>query len=93
VLARRSAFVQVIDQSAGAMPGPLQRKLIAEHQSRMDELYTRHCLGEVYVVAPQNRGAMLAVFWMAKPGYPYAFVDTLDEAVAWAQAQLARRGL
>src|SRR5262245_49233117 len=88
VLARKQPFVQVIDQRYGAMPDALQRKLIVEHQTRMDAVYARYCIGEAYVVAPQNRGAMVAVFWMAKPPYPYTFVDTLDEALAWGRARL-----
>jgi len=88
VLARKQAFVQVIDQSHGEMPDALQRRLIVDHQTRMDAVYRRYCRGEVYVVAPKNRGAMIAVFWMAKPAYPYTFVDTLDEALSWARARL-----
>jgi hypothetical protein len=89
VLARGDYFVQVIDQSRGEMPDALQRSLIAQHQERMEAQYTKYCLGEAYVVTPQIRGAMVAVFWLAKPPYPYTFVDTLGEAVAWARTRLA----
>jgi hypothetical protein len=88
VLARRAPFVQVIDQSRGEMPSPQQRALIAAHQAKMDEFYARYCRGEAYVVAPAIRGAMVAVFWIAKPPYPYVFVDSLDEALEWARRAL-----
>ncbi|WP_394822414.1 hypothetical protein [Pendulispora albinea] len=35
--------------------------------------------------------AMIAVFWQAKPLYPYIFVDTLAEAMIWARAHWAER--
>ena len=91
VLARGDYFVQIIDQRRGEMPDAMQRALIAQHQERMKEQYTKYCLGEAYVVTPQIRGAMVAVFWLAKPPYPYTFVDTLGEAMTWAETRLTDR--
>jgi hypothetical protein len=95
VLAKREPFVQIIDQQRGQVPDAMQRALIAEHQGRMDAVYARYCCGEAYVVTAESRAAMTAVFWLAKPPYPYVFVDTMDEAVAWCrtrmqEAQLSR---
>lgn len=89
VLARDAPFVQIIDQSRAQVPDAVQRALIAEHQQRMEDAYRRNCLGEAYVVSTRNRGAMVAVFWLAKPPYPYVFLDTMREATEWAAARLA----
>jgi hypothetical protein len=88
VLARREPFVQVIDQREGSMPDAIQRALIAEHQRRMEDAYRDYCRGEVYIVSKETRQAMTAVFWLAPPPYPYAFVETTPEAVAWARQRL-----
>jgi hypothetical protein len=87
VLSRRRRFVQIIDQRGGTMPDPVQRSLIAAHQSRMRERYSRYCVGEVYVASPETRRAMVAIFWMAPPPYAYAFVESYAEALAWATAR------
>ena len=88
VLSRREHFVQVIDQSRGEMPDAVQRAQIAAHQERMENEYSTYCLGEAYVVTPQSRGAMVAIFWLAKPPYPYLFADGIAEAITWAKARL-----
>ncbi len=87
VLSRCDRFVQIIDQRGGSMD-PVQRSLIASHQGRMKERYEKYCVGEVYVASPETRGAMVAIFWMAPPPYPYAFVETYAEALTWARARL-----
>lgn len=91
VLKRKAPFVHVIDQRRGVMPDAVQRALIAKHQERMDAVYARFCLGEAYIVTPESRAAMTAVFWLAKPPYPYTFVDTMPEARAWAEARIGGR--
>jgi len=88
VLARGEPFVQIIDSSRGEMPDAVQRAMIAAHQRKMDRAYRNLCLGEAYVVSPNIRGAMVAVFWVAKPPYPYTFVENFPAALAWAQARL-----
>jgi len=88
VLSRHERFVQVIDQSRGQQPDPIQRAMIADHQRKMDAAYRDYCLGEVYIAPPAMRGAMVAVFWQAKPPYPYAFVEAVDEAVRWAESRM-----
>jgi hypothetical protein len=88
VLARREPFVQIIDQREGTMPDAIQRALIAEHQRRMEDAYRDYCRGEVYIVSKQTRQAMTAVFWLAPPPYPYAFVETPPEAFAWARERM-----
>jgi len=88
VLARREPFVHVIDQRRGRPVDPIQRALIVNHQVRMEDRYRRFCRGEVYVAPPEMRPVMAAVFSQARPAYPYAFVDTLDEAMSWAAERL-----
>jgi hypothetical protein len=88
VLGRRKPFVQIIDQREGSMPDAIQRALIADHQRRMEDAYRNYCRGEVYIVSKQTRQAMTAVFWLAPPPYPYTFVETAPEALAWAKERL-----
>ncbi len=93
VLQRKLPFVQVIDQARAAAPDAMQRALIADHQTQQEVLYRAYCIGEVYVTSPRIRGAMVAVFWLAKPPYPYAFVDTRKEGIDWARSRLRSHGL
>ena len=88
VLARGQGFVQIIDQRQADSLNALQRSIIAEHQERMDEAYTRFCRGEAYVTDEKMKGVMIAVFWQAKPTYPYRFFAHFDEAQAWAERLL-----
>lgn len=88
VLARQEPFVQIIDQRGGSMPDAIQRALIADHQRRMEDAYRKYCRGEVYIVSLQTRQAMTAVFWLAPPPYPYAFVETGPDALAWAKERM-----
>jgi len=92
VLGRRERFVQIVDQRRGEPPDAVQRALIAEHQKEMEHVYRRCCLGEAYVVSPETQRAMVAVFWMAKPLYPYTFLESLGEAIEWAQQKLKEAG-
>jgi hypothetical protein len=89
VLGRRQPFVHVIDQRRGSMPDAIQRALIADHQRRMEDAYRTYCRGEVYIVSKQTRQAMTAIFWLAPPPYPYAFVETVPEAFDWARERVA----
>jgi hypothetical protein len=88
VLARAKPFVQIIDQRRAEWPNAIQRGIIADHQARMDAVYRKYCLGEAYIVNAEWRKAMTAVFWLAKPPYPYVFLDTFDQATEWANARI-----
>ena len=88
VLGRRKAFAQVIDQRSGRSPDAAQRALIATHQNQQSFAYATFCRGEAYVASKSVRRAMQGVFWMAQLPYPHVFVDTLEEAIAWAQERL-----
>ena len=85
VLAREEPFVQIIDQRKAGALNAGQRALIAEHQSAMDGLYARFCRGEAYVADQAMKGIMIAVFWQAKPPYPYRFFERMPEAERWAR--------
>ena len=74
------------------MPDAIQRALIADYQRRMEDAYREYCRGEVYIVSRQTRQAMTAVFWLAPPPYPYAFVESIAEAHEWAGQRLAGGG-
>ena len=88
VLGRGQGFVQIIDQRMADSLNALQRSMIAEHQERMDEAYASFCRGEAYVTDAKMKGVMIAVFWQAKPAYPYRFFEHFDEAQAWAERLL-----
>ena len=89
VLARREPFVQVIDQTRIVAPDPIQRAFIVRHQLQMEHRYKQFCRGEVYVAPPEMQVVMSAVFCQARPVYPYAFVENVDEATQWAKSRLA----
>lgn len=55
----------------------------------MEDAYREYCRGEVYIVSKESRQAMTAVFWLAPPPYPYAFVGSASETLAWAKEHLA----
>lgn len=91
VLDRRRHFAQVIDQRHGQSPDAAQRALIAAHQNQYNCAYASYCLGEAYVAPKSTRIAMQGVFWQATLPYPYVFVETLEDAVAWAEERLKER--
>lgn len=84
VLKRRLPFVQIVDQRKAGEIDAGQRAIIAQHQKELEWLYRMYCKGEAYVADAKLKGIMIAVFWQAKPAYPYAFFDGLDEAREWA---------
>ena len=88
VLARREPFVQVIDQTRIVAPDPIQRAIIVRHQLQMEHRYKQFCRGEVYVAPAEMQLVMSSVFCQARPVYPYAFVENLDEATRWAAERL-----
>jgi hypothetical protein len=88
VLERRKPFAQVIDQRKGQRPDAAQRAMIAAHQNQYSFAYATYCMGEAYVANSGVRLAMQGVFWVAKLPYPHVFVDTIDEAIVWAQERL-----
>ena len=88
VLEQRKPFAQVIDQRKGQRPDAAQRAMIAAHQNQYSFAYATYCVGEAYVANASVRLAMQGVFWVAKLPYPHVFVDTLDEAMAWARERL-----
>ncbi len=93
VLARKDAFGMIVNQSAASRPTPVQRAMIAEHQTRNAERYRLHCVAEAYITPdPALRGGMIAVFWRSAPDYPYIFVDTDSEAESWVRDHLAAVG-
>ena len=85
VLSRHQDFVQIIDQREAESLNALQRSIIAEHQEHMKDTYTKHCRGEAYVTDEKMKGVMIAVFWQAKPTYPYRFFETFGDAEVWAR--------
>jgi hypothetical protein len=92
VLGRRKPFAQVIDQRNGRIPDASQRAMIAAHQNQQSFAYAMFCLGEAYVATTSVRRAMQGVFWVAKLPYPHVFVETLQEAIAWAEDRVRHRG-
>ena len=90
VLHQSRDFVQIIDQRKAETLHAGQRAIIAEHQLEMADLYGRYCRGEAYVASETMKGVMIAVFWQAKPPYPYQFFETLQDAEVWARQTLAR---
>ena len=84
VLQRGQKFVQIVDQRESEILNAGQRAIIAEHQATMEDHYASSCLGEAYVSDKKMQGVMIAVFWQAKPPYPYRFFESLEEAREWA---------
>lgn len=77
-------------QSASAQ----QRKAFAEFQRRTEPIDRLHNAGSALVVCNALvRGFVTAVSWLAPPAYPMHVVETREQGIRWAAAQLRSRGV
>lgn len=71
-----------------------QRRMFAEHQVTVESVDRAHNAGAAIVIPnAMVRGVVTAVYWIKPPVYPYQFVRTHEEALAWVADALARRGV
>ncbi len=73
----------VIDARAGMRPPPEVRKLQADWMAEHEEMMAKSMLGIAFVIDNKLvRGALTAIFWVAKPAVPYRVFASLHEAIA-----------
>ena len=89
VIGRREPFAMISDFSNGSIPDAIQRNLLAELQSPINDAYAQYCVGEAFVAKDDMRGAFTAILWRVKLPYPHVFVDSLDAAQEWIEERLS----
>ncbi len=90
LLARRQPHVLIVDATAGRSLNSVHRKMVAEWNSRYSVALRRYRVGLVLVTpSALLRGMVTAIYWVSPAPFPYQPVATLEEAVAWANQQLA----
>lgn len=89
-LGRRQPTAVVVDSRKMVTMSAAQRKRQAEWIDSNREDLLRFTRGTAFVINnPLMRGALTAIFWLTRYETPYVVVATLEEAEAWALAQLA----
>jgi hypothetical protein len=85
--------VLVVDTSRAELPTPEQRRRIGEWMRAHKAALAARGLGCVFVL-PSGlfRFVLSSIFLIQRPPMPYAVVATLDEALAWARAQIRTVG-
>lgn len=83
-------FSWVVDATAVAIQGALQRKTLAEVLEKDRAFLKRYCKGMAIIVPNALlRGAGQAILWLAPPGYAYRFFAAERSAFDWAEARLS----
>ena len=93
-LSRRSErYVIIHDARRAVRPSPKQRGLAAAQQKRDAERTARLLVGAALVVSsPLIASVVTAINWITPPLYPQKIFSSLDQAEAWAAAQLGKYG-
>jgi len=82
----------VIDLSNVTKAPATQRKELAEHLERFEELSVPWYAGSALIVpSPWLRGVVTAVTWLSPPKFPYQLFSKPIEAERWAKKQLAAK--
>jgi hypothetical protein len=82
----------VIDLSNVTKAPATQRKELAEHLERFEELSVPWYAGSALIVpSPWLRGVVTAVTWLSPPKFTYQLFSKPIEAERWAKKQLAAK--
>ena len=84
----RGPFVLVVDIRALPEATLDQRHLAAACRAANEERWPGHCLGTALVVNAQQRADLVAVDWLAPAQHRRRAFDDVENATAWALAQL-----
>jgi hypothetical protein len=88
---RGQRYVVIHDARRAARPTPKQRALAAKQQKLDAEMSKRFIVGTALVVSSTIiASAVTAINWIAPPPFPQKVFSKLDDAEAWATAQLAK---
>ncbi|MCA9685015.1 MAG: hypothetical protein KC457_22725 [Myxococcales bacterium] len=90
LLAEGRRYVAVVDCSMGTRISPLQRKMYAEWLQENDEALRATLEGAAFIMpSALVRGALTAIFWVARLHAPHTVHRQLDDGLRWA-LRLAR---
>jgi hypothetical protein len=92
MLMRREPYAVVWDLSAMGIPTAYARGRSLQWQKEQYDALGQYCLGTVYVMpSPIVRFISMTIFMLARPPSPFRVCEGMDEAIAWAEQQLAGR--
>lgn len=90
----RDRFVVLTDGPGGALPGPSQRKVIADWFPTVRGRMEKVSVGCAMVMTSAlQRGSITALNWLARPDVPLAAFEDEGEALRWCVAQLEKNGV
>lgn len=85
------AWIYDAGESPGGLPDAAARRAGADWIARNRRRMETHCAGLDFAFAsPLSRGALTAVFWIAKPPVPWTMHSTLAAAIDSALERLGR---
>lgn len=85
------AWIYDAGESPGGLPDAAARRAGADWIARNRRRMEQHCVGLDFAFAsPLSRGALTAVFWIAKPPVPWTMHATLAAAIDSALDRLGR---
>jgi hypothetical protein len=92
MLSRRERYAVVFDLSAMGVPTAYARGRSLQWQKDQYEALGQYCVGTVYVMpSPIVRFISMTIFMLARPPSPFRVCEGIDEAITWAEQQLAKR--
>lgn len=91
LLARKSRHVTVLDARRAALPPSSQRNRQAHWLRDNSAVLKRWSRGICYVFdQPGMRFVLSGIFLIARPPVPHLVTGCIDEALVWAEGQLAQ---
>jgi hypothetical protein len=95
IFARREGCVFFTDaRRITAVPGPDERRFIAEKNRSTEELSRLYSAGTAVVMTSSLvRGTLTAISWLRRPVVPHAWVATERAALQWCLARLDARSI
>lgn len=92
--AKPKSYFIVIDARSMERAGPETRKMQAEWMEQHHDYFARTCVGMAFVMRSRIvRGALTAIFWVARKPVPYTVHPDLQAALDHAELECELQGL
>ncbi len=90
----RRRYGVIVDLSQVESSNARNRKRVAESLGRTEEMLRGRAVGQAFVIpSAVSRGALTAVFWIRRPGWPIKLFKTFEEADDWLVGIFAEEGI
>jgi hypothetical protein len=90
---KQEAMSLLVDVSRVRVGSARHRQRIAKSFQITGKTAGEYVVGQAFVMRSSvQRGALTAIFWLVRPGWPIETFETRAEALAWLQRLHAERG-